>query len=136
MKFFYKRFGLFLRPVIEIRVKNKDTSLRYEVLVDSGADLCLFDAALGEAIGLEIEKGKPKEVMGVGGKFSLYYLHRVTIEVGGWPYEIEVGFMPSVGGRTAPYGIVGQKGFFDKFVVTFNQSEEKLILKRVQEGSY
>lgn len=57
MKFKYKKYGQILRPVIEIRIKNLDASVRYEVLVDSGADICLFSAQIGEAIGIDIEKG-------------------------------------------------------------------------------
>jgi hypothetical protein len=130
MKFYYKKYNGTLRPVIEIRVKNKERSIRYEVLVDSGADICLFDSEIGKAIGIEIEKGKPREVMGVGGKYSLYYLHPVTIEVGGWSYESEAGFMPKVGSLAAPYGIVGQIGFFENFVVKFDLIKEEVELKQ------
>jgi len=31
---------------------------------------------------------------------------------------------------------LGRAGFFEKFVITFNQMEEKLILKRVPENTY
>ena len=129
MKFKYKAYGSALRPVIEARLKHAENSVRYEVLVDSGADICLFDQSVGEAIGIDIKKGKVKEVFGVGGKASLYYLHPVTIEVGGWDFKIEAGFMPDVAGRVIPYGIVGQKGFFDKFVVKFDLQKEDLELK-------
>ena len=130
MKFKYKRYGRVLRPVIEISLKNGGHSVRYEVLVDSGADICLFDADIGEAIGIDIEKGKPQEVFGVGGKASVYYLHPITIEVGGWPYKIEVGFMSNVAGRVMSYGLVGQKGFFDNFIVKFDLFKEEVELKQ------
>lgn len=129
MKFSYKKYGQILRPVVEIRVKHTDTSIRYEVLVDSGADICLFSAAIGEAIGIKVESGKKNEVMGVGGKFSIYYIHPVVIEVGGWAHNIEAGFMPDVAGHVMPYGIVGQKGFFDNFVVKFDLLKEDIELK-------
>lgn len=48
MKFKYKKFGPFLRPVIPVKLKYQDRSIGYEVLVDSGADLCIFDAEIGE----------------------------------------------------------------------------------------
>lgn len=130
MKFRYQKFGTILRPVIEIRVKNGDKSLRYAVLVDSGADMCLFDAEVGEAIGLNVTKGRPEQVVGVGGKASVYYAHPVTIEVGGWPVEIEAGFMQKVGNAIMPYGIVGQKGFFEHFVVKFDLNKEEVELKQ------
>lgn len=129
MKFNYKRYGQTLRPVIPLTLKRADQKIGYEVLVDSGADLCLFDAEIGEAIGINVTKGKPHEVMGVGGKFSIYYTHRVQIEVGGWVHDIEAGFMPSVAGRVIPYGLVGQKGFFDLFTVKFDLLKEEVELK-------
>ena len=129
MKFAYKRYGSTLRPVIPVILKSGRNSMGYEVLVDSGADLCLFDAEMGEILGIDVKKGKVREVFGVGGKASLYYVHTLDIEVGGWTYKIEAGFMPNVAGRVMPYGIVGQKGFFDTFVVKFDLLKEEVELK-------
>ncbi|MBI5400830.1 MAG: hypothetical protein HZB12_01810 [Candidatus Yonathbacteria bacterium] len=72
-----------------------------------------------------------KEVFGVGGKASIYYWYKVTIEVGGWEYKIDAGFMPSVAGRIMPYGIVGQLGFFEFFKVIFDsdRTAEEIELK-------
>jgi len=131
MKFKYKQYSKSVfRPVIPIKLRNKDFEIGYEVLVDSGADLCIFDAEIGEAVGIDIKKGVPREVFGVGGKASIYYLHKVTIEVGGWPYEIKAGFMPNVAGRVMQYGIVGQTGFFDIFVVKFDLLKRMIELKQ------
>ncbi|OHA20617.1 MAG: hypothetical protein A2836_01235 [Candidatus Taylorbacteria bacterium RIFCSPHIGHO2_01_FULL_45_63] len=129
MKFRYSRYNEVLRPVIPIKLRYGSKEIGYLVLVDSGADLCLFDAELGREIGIDIEKGNKREVFGVGGKASIYYTHRVTIEVGGWPFEIEAGFMIQVAGHTFPYGVVGQRGFFDRFVVKFDFLKEEVELK-------
>jgi hypothetical protein len=131
MKFKYKRYGTILRPVIPIILRNGDAALGYEVLVDSGADLCLFDEEIGYAIGIDVRKGRRQEVFGVGGKSSIYFLHPVTIEVGGWAHKIEAGFMPNVAGHVMPYGLVGQKGFFNIFVVKFDLLKEDIELKNV-----
>src|SRR3989344_3061272 len=121
MKFKYKRYdSKVLRPVIPITVKNDNKNIKYEVLVDSGADICIFDSEIGEAIGVNVKNGVPKEVFGVGGKASIYFLHKIEIEVGGWTCKIDAGFMPNVAGRIMPYGIVGQNGFFSNFVVKFD----------------
>jgi len=43
MKFNYKKYpGPTLRPVMPVKIKNKDSEIGYEVLVDSGADLCVM----------------------------------------------------------------------------------------------
>jgi hypothetical protein len=129
MKFPYKIYGEIPRPVIQIILKNGSKVVGYNVLVDSGADICLFDENVGTYLGLDIKKGKPKEVFGVGGKASIYYVHPITIEVGGWQYKIEAGFMPDVAGRVMPYGIVGQKGFFEFFKIIFDRTGEDVELK-------
>ncbi|OGD70180.1 hypothetical protein A3I18_00935 [Candidatus Campbellbacteria bacterium RIFCSPLOWO2_02_FULL_35_11] len=132
MKFNYKKYSnQVLRPVIPIKLKNKNQEIGYEVLVDSGADMCIFDAEIAEIIGIEVKKGNPKEVMGVGGKSSLYYEHKVVIDVGGWSYEIIAGFMPNVTGtgNIMPHGLVGQKGFFENFIVKFDLLKEEVELK-------
>jgi hypothetical protein len=129
MKFNYKRYGKISRPVIGIRLKNGAQSLRYEVLIDSGADMCLFDAEIGEVLGIDVQSGKKEIVTGVGGKQSIYFWHKISIEVGGWEYEIDAGFMPKVAGHAMPYGLVGQKGFFDIFIVKFNLLKGEVEIK-------
>lgn len=132
MKFSYKRYGpTILRPVIEIKLKSNFKSLRYEVLIDSGADFCIFNSEVGEVLGIDIKKGKMREVFGVGGKSSICYFHKIDIEVGGWSYEIEAGFMPDVAGKTIQYGLVGQKGFFENFIVKFDLKKEEIELKTI-----
>ncbi len=130
MKFNYAYYGKTSRPVIPVTLKNKGKEIGYHVLVDSDADMCPFHAEIGEAIGIDITKGEPREVFGVGGKASIYYWHQVVIEVGGWEYEIEAGFLPSVGGRRVPYGIVGQTGFFEFFKVIFDRKAEEVELRK------
>ena len=129
MKFSYKKYNGILRPVIPIKLKNKNKEIGYQVLVDSGADFSLFNAEIGEAIGIDVKSGKLKTIFGVGGKTSLYYLHTIIIEVGDKDYEIEAGFMPDVAGRIMPYGLVGQRGFFENFIVRFDLLKEEIDLK-------
>lgn len=130
MKFHYKKYsGDVLRPVIPIMLKFKGNKIGYEVLVNSGADLCIFSAEIGELLGINIKNGKPQEVFGIGGKSSIFYIHEITMEVGGWPYKIKAGFMPDVAGKVMRYGVVGQKGFFENFIVNFNLKKSLIEIK-------
>lgn len=110
-------------------MRYKSEKLPYEVLVDSGADMSLFDWEIGDALGIEIKRGIPCEVLGVGGGISVYYLHTVILVVGGMSYKARVGFADNPSGQMIPYGIVGQRGFFDKFVVSFDLRKEEITLK-------
>ncbi|TSC90098.1 MAG: Uncharacterized protein G01um10145_202 [Microgenomates group bacterium Gr01-1014_5] len=127
MKFKYKKFGKILRPVIPIEVATRESCVRYSVLVDSGADLCIFHSDIGTALGLNVESGIPREVSGITGSPEKYYLHKVSISIGGWDHEVEVGFFPRMPDYS--YGVVGQYGFFDKFVVKFDLLKEEIELK-------
>ncbi|OGE64540.1 hypothetical protein A3J13_00740 [Candidatus Daviesbacteria bacterium RIFCSPLOWO2_02_FULL_36_8] len=127
MKFRYKKYGPgILRPVIRIEVVKNNLEVPYEVLVDSGADLCIFDASIAQILGIDIVKGEKHEVSGLTGFPEFYYLHPITIKVGGLEYKVDVGFMSMRGNA---YGIVGQKGFFEKFVVKFDLQKEDIELK-------
>lgn len=129
IKFRYKKFGQFLRPVIPIKIKNKGRSVNYEVLIDSGADLCIFDAEIGELIDINIESGRRDVVGGIAGQTAEYFIHPIEIEVGGWSYKIEAGFLQRAAGGFN-YGVVGQRGFFDIFVVKFDLIKEEIELKK------
>jgi predicted aspartyl protease len=117
MKFSYKQFASGIdRPIIPIIVRNPKTqqSVRYQALVDSGADQCIFSGEIGELIGLDVTAGVEHAVSGVvAGQTRPYYMHDVEIEIGGRRRAATVGFMPDL----APngHGLLGQAGFFDLF---------------------
>lgn len=127
MKFKYKKYGPdIFRPVIQIEVSLNSISIPYEVLVDSGADICIFDEDVAQILGINIIKGIRHEVIGVTGIPQYYYLHRVDVIVGGIKYQTEVGFMKL---SNQVFGIVGQRGFFSKFIVKFDLNKKEIELK-------
>jgi hypothetical protein len=128
MKFRYKKYGPgILRPVIPIEIIYKEKSVPYEVLIDSGADFCIFDAQIGEILNIPIEEGEKFEIAGITGEKEPVYFHLLEIEVGGWRYKIKAAFLKKIG--TFGYGVVGQRGFFDIFVVKFDLLKEEIELK-------
>lgn len=129
MKFKYKKYAQgVLRPVIPIQLKHQNRFINYEALVDSGADFCIFDAQIGELLGIDIKNGERQRVSGITGVQEPYYIHTITAFVGGWPYKIQAGFLPNI--ARLGYGVVGQKGFFDIFVVKFDLLKGEIELKQ------
>lgn len=129
MRFKYKKYSpSILRPVIPIEVTYENTTVPYEVLVDSGADTCIFDAQIAEILRIDLRKGKEQKVAGITGMAESYYIHPVVITIGSWKYKVKVGFLPNIG--KFGYGVVGQKGFFDIFVVKFDLLKEEIELKQ------
>lgn len=127
MKFSYKKYGEdILRPVIPIEIHHNNLEVPYEILVDSGADISVFDASLAGIFGINLVKGIRKQIIGATGFPENIYLHTILIKVGDIKFKIEVGFMNI---STNSYGIIGQKGFFDKFVVKFDLNKKEIELK-------
>ncbi|MBI4435501.1 hypothetical protein HY630_02420 [Candidatus Uhrbacteria bacterium] len=118
MIFRYKRVQGVLRPVIPIKIHYRNRSVIYEVLVDSGADVCMFDSEIGDTLGIPFFNGRSGEVVGVTGVVKPYYIHPVTITVGNQSFDTEAGFLSNV--SRFGYGVVGQRGFFEHFVVSFD----------------
>ncbi len=138
MKFKYKKIPLsekselfghsILRPIIPIQIIGKEDYFDYEVLIDSGADICIFDGSIGEALGINITSGIPTSFSGVQNlEPSEAYLHNIKISVGGHKLSIPAVFSFDI--STRGYGILGQKGFFDIFTVKFDYPREEIELK-------
>lgn len=129
MTFGYKKLGPhLLRPVIPVEFQYGQERIRYEVLVDSGADCNIVPAEIGELLGIDVETGAMDHVGGITGGGMPFFIHPITISVGGWAYpQIPVGFMPDM--PALGYGVVGQHGFFDLFKVTFDRHKEEVDLK-------
>ena len=130
MKFRYKNYGQgILRPVIPIEVIFNNKSVGYEVLIDSGSDLNIFSSEIAELLEIDFAKDNKGEVSGITGESKQFYFHNLDIKVGGNLYkDLRVGFLEDIGKYA--YGVVGQKGFFDIFVVKFDLVKKEIELKQ------
>jgi hypothetical protein len=71
-----------LRPVIRIGVKYRRRSLSYDVLVDSGADINVFNVELAEALGIDLAAGAEAQITGAIGQVETVSIHTLTLTVG------------------------------------------------------
>lgn len=100
--------------------KHSPPTKRFEALIDSGATYCIFHHDIGKAVGFDIEKGEKEETVGVSGKPSVIYLHNISLFVLGGMIRIRGAFS-----REIPVaGVLGRKGFFEHFKITFDPSTE------------
>ena len=85
--------------------------------MDTGADHCFFNAEIGEALGVPVTNGIPVPLTGfVRDANATGFLHRLQITVAAQTLEAPILF---AFGITAT-GILGQVGFFEHFVATFD----------------
>lgn len=132
MKFPYKKIPVIdpktqevshvFRPIIPVTLSFKGNSVSYEVLIDSGADECVFDTEIAKILRLPLNEEKEKSFGGISGGEIKAYRQGVEVGVDGISFVTEVYFSPDL--SRMGYGILGQKGFFDHFRVRFIYSKK------------
>ena len=106
-----------LKPLITVVLRYQDKKQKLFTLVDSGADVCLFPKDVADILGIDIKNGAMVFITGIGGGQIPFYFHEVEILLGEYQVKTKVGFSNSHIGVS---GILGQQGFFDNFIVSFD----------------
>lgn len=126
VKFKYTKYSsTVLRPVITAEVRSGKHAVKYDLLVDSGADINVVNAELADQLGLKLETGVPASVIGPTGYPKDVFIHPIELRVGGQKIKTRAAFMEI----DNPYGLAGQRGFFDAFRVAFDLRAEEIKLR-------
>ena len=134
MKFKYRKINLnspfskqfISRPIIPVSVHYKDKKIHYEALIDSGADFTILPLGLAEILNIDSSNSKEILFTGVDGGIIKGIIAKVDIEIGGFSHKTHIVFAEISG----TIGILGQTGFFDKFIVKFDLIKEEIELKQ------
>lgn len=116
-------------PSIPILFNGKE---KFETiaLLDSGADISAIPSAIAEILGIEL-KGEKTPAYGLGGKVdSIETRISIAVEKGHEHYTFQIPVKVILGDYDFPV-LLGRAGFFDKFIISFDQSQEKVSLKKV-----
>jgi hypothetical protein len=107
------------RPILPATITaSNGISRRIDVVVDSGADSCVFPLELALALDLDILKLPMCLTRGAGSLANPTYYDTVTIDIGsGIVFQAYAGFSNSM--DFFALGLLGQKGFFDSQRVEF-----------------
>lgn len=122
-------------PSIPIILSGKEGKYRFIALLDSGADISVIPIEVAEVLGLELS-GNKEEARGIGGKVPTIET-KVNLEIGRGHenYNLTIPIkVILIENEDADYELpvlLGRAGFFDNFSITFNQKENKIILKKV-----
>lgn len=103
---------------------------QFIALLDSGADISVIPKDVAELLGLDMT-GETEKATGIGGKVPAVQT-TLNIELGK-PHEmhqfnIPVKIILSDNDEEIPI-LLGRAGFFDRFVIIFDQKDEKVVLK-------
>ena len=121
-------------PILPVTLSHQGREIRTEALVDSGASISTFHGDLASALGLTLEAGERIYLQGIGGR-ALGYIHRVQLRIGPISFPCRIVFSDEL---ISSVNLLGRVDFFERFLVSFDERHQKLILKSVgaqQEGS-
>lgn len=107
------------RPIVQIEVLGPAGRRAFDALIDSGADVSLFNAQVAELLGLDLSKAKVRNFLGISGGIEARTLENVEIQIEGidTPVTIPVSFVQS----DSVGLLLGQEGFFDTFRIKFEK---------------
>ncbi|MDP1695938.1 MAG: hypothetical protein Q8L29_03425 [archaeon] len=117
-------------PSIPITIIGKLMRFDVVALLDSGADVSAIPKDIAELLGLDLDK-KIESAYGIGGKVdSIQTTMNIILEKGHEHYSFNIPVKVILDSYEFPV-LLGRAGFFDKFVISFDQKNEKVSLKKI-----
>ncbi len=115
-------------PLIPITIKGK-IAIDTTAIPDSGADITAIPKSLAEAIGLDLS-AKQEPCIGIGGSVkSIPSKMRIKLGNAHENYSFMIPVKVILDKYEFPV-LLGREGFFDEFIVTFDENKQKVQLKR------
>jgi hypothetical protein len=115
-------------PNYEVTIAGAAQSQTVEMLIDSGADMCLIPKWLGESLGLAVSMGEiMQEAFGIGGSVK-YVMRNLTYTIN----STTITEVPTAWVQTDEVSdiIIGREVIFDAFDVEFKQADEMIVFKK------
>jgi len=122
-------------PSIPVVLKGESkTQIKVYALIDSGADISVIPKSLAEFLNLDLS-GETDISYGIGGEIKVKKTRmQITIEkVHEEEYSYNIPVQVILSGEEPPI-ILGRKGFFDNFVVTIDETNKKIRLKKASKN--
>lgn len=116
------------RPIIEIIVKTESKFAIYPVLIDSGADYCIFSTELAKDLEIPLQKERVI-FMDVGKNKVAGFWGKIEIRLGDKSYETRAIFAEI---SKFGHGILGQQGFFDHFDVKLSYQKQTINIEPIK----
>ena len=100
--------------------------LETEAYVDSGASFSIFSSSTAFNLGINYTKGKVTYIMVGDGSLIPVFLHIIPVRLKSYSFPAQIGFSAQLGGG---FNLMGQKDFFDRFIVSFNSRKRTVSFK-------
>ncbi|MBI5798879.1 MAG: retropepsin-like domain-containing protein [Candidatus Yonathbacteria bacterium] len=118
------------RPMLQIEVFGAQESRSFEALIDSGADISLFNAEIAEVLGIALSSAHERRFTGISGTIPGYLVENVKIRIDGINDSL---FIPVCFVQSPTVGLLlGGEGFFDQCRIKFEKHHDIFEVDLVQ----
>ncbi len=104
-------------PIVYLQVWTGNRWLYLQAYVDSGASWSIFHADVAQLLGLKLSRGRRLTMAMGNGHAITVTVHQVRVRFGGAEFTVPVGFSDAL---KIGFNLLGRAGFFDRFVMCFN----------------
>lgn len=111
-------------PVIPLIFLIGENRIRSYALVDSGANISVFGEETAKALEIQIEKGEKTILGGVGGRI-VGYIHTLRVRTAGRDFSCPIVFSREY---RVSFNLLGREGFFEQFLITFDERRRAVRL--------
>lgn len=111
-------------PAIPMYVWIGKKRIRLLTLIDSGANISIFNNEAAVSVGIQIEDGEQVSLSGVGGRI-VGYIHQLHLEVADKKFLCPVVFSREY---HVSFNLLGREAFFTQFTITFEEKHQRLKL--------
>lgn len=119
-------------PSVPLLLRGKE-NFETVALLDSGADISAIPKALADILGLDCKR-EITPAYGIGGQVdSVETTMMLTLGKSHERYSFQIPVKVILGSYDFPV-LLGRVGFFDRFVISFNQPKEKVSLRWITGG--
>lgn len=117
-------------PSVPVTLHGKIMSYDHMALLDSGADVSAMTKEIVDLLGLNLTK-KSEKTRGIGGEVeSIESKVKITISQGHESYTFDIPVNIILGDKEFPL-LLGRAGFFENFVVIFDETNQRVKLKKI-----
>jgi hypothetical protein len=117
-----------ISPSIPATLSENSGKYEFILLLDSGADVSAIPKHMAELLNLDLNSPK-EDAFGIGGKVPAVSSHmNIEINKSHENYSFRIPVKVILVDYDFP-PLIGRSVFFDKFEITFKQSEKRVILK-------
>lgn len=110
-------------PIVYLQVWTGDRWLYLQAYVDSGASWTVFHADVAQLLKIKPAK-RTRRYMALGnGSVIPVWIYRIRVRFAGQEFEVPVGFSDAL---RVGFNLLGRAGFFDRFVIAFNDRAKVL----------